>query len=226
MNFFGRPAIYSQLCTMFPMKVFKKRDLYYICVNMKYPRPIYKIILCGEGGVGKSTLLRSKVNEKYTPVEQLTIGIDFDCYAFEAKDNSMTLLAFDLGGQEHFQFIHKAFIGGAKAGIIVYDLTKFRTFLKIPHWIELLQSEYPSIPILIVGSKKDIVDEETLIHAQKEWKIMKNDLPDTVNIIGHYQISSKNPDETKQVFRKIQDLAMTWKQRLEESSQIGISSKQ
>lgn len=193
---------------------------------MRYPRPIYKIVICGEGGVGKSTLLRSKVNEQYSPVEQLTIGVDFDCYAFEGMDDSMTLLAFDLGGQEHFHFIHQAFIGGAKAGIIVYDLTKFRTFLSIPKWIELLQSEYPSIPIIIVGSKKDIVDKETLEHAKKEWDLMKKDLPSSVNIIGHYHITSKDPADPEKIFEKIQDLALTWKQRMEQSSKTGISSKQ
>ncbi len=193
---------------------------------MRYPRPIYKIVICGEGGVGKSTLLHSKVNKKYSPVEKITIGVDFDCYAFEEMDDSMTLLAFDLGGQDHFHFIHKAFIGGTKAGIIVYDLTKFRTFLSIPKWIELLQSEYPSVPLLIVGSKKDIVDQETLEHAQKEWELMKTQIPKSANIIGHYQISSKNADEPEKIFGVIQDLALTWKKRISQSKKLGISSKQ
>ena len=72
---------------------------------MKYPRPIYKIVIAGDGGVGKSTLLKTRVNRSYTPVDKITIGVDFGCYASQAADDSMTLLAFDLGGQEHFHFI-------------------------------------------------------------------------------------------------------------------------
>ena len=213
------------------MEAFKKLqrvNIYKKMKSHKYPRPIYKIIICGEGGVGKSTMLHSKVNEEYSPEDQITIGVDFDCYAFDAKDDSMTLLAFDLGGQEHFHFIHQAFIGGAKAGIIVYDLTKFRTFLSIPKWIKLLQSEYPSIPILIIGSKKDIVDEPTLEHAREEWKIMAKDLNESVNIVGHYQISSKNFVETQRVFGIVQDIAYKWKKNLDESKKNGstVPSKQ
>jgi small GTP-binding protein len=191
----------------------------------QYPRPIYKIIISGDGGVGKSTLLKTRVNKKYTPVDQLTIGVDFDCYAFEAADDSMTLLAFDLGGQDHFWFIHQAFITGAKAGLILYDLTKFSTFLHIPHWVELLQSEYPSMPLLIIGTKKDLVDEIDLENTKIEWEHLRKELPKSANIVNHFQISSTNVEDTKMVFKEMQKIAANWKKQMEQQKKIGVASK-
>ncbi len=186
---------------------------------------VYKTILAGDGGVGKTSLLKTKLAGKFTPEEKLTIGIDFDCYNLKSKPEDVSILVYDLGGQERFQFIHKAFILGAKAAIVLYDLSRISTLYHIPSWISLLQTEYPSIPILIVGSKKDLVDADMLEMSLKEWNVLKETLPKSANIINHLMISAKNKNECDEVFDEIQKIAIKLKEQANAKNSAGISAK-
>jgi small GTP-binding protein len=181
----------------------------------KNPHLIYKIILAGDGGVGKTTLLQSKLAKKYSPVKQITIGINFDCYKITNFENEdVDILAFDLGGQEHFRFIHKAFTIGAKAAVVMYDLTRFPTIKSIPYWIKLLQAEYPSIPIVLAGAKRDLVDRETMVQFDAEIQQLIPTLPSETNLIDHVMFTSKSLGEVNQVFSEIQKLAVSWKNQM------------
>ncbi|UYP45618.1 hypothetical protein NEF87_001903 [Candidatus Lokiarchaeum ossiferum] len=193
---------------------------------IKSLKPIYKTILAGDGGVGKTSLLKSKLAGKFTPEEKLTIGIDFDCYNIVSEPKDVSILVYDLGGQERFQFIHKAFILGAKAAIILYDLTRISTLYHIPSWISLLQTEYPSIPILIVGSKKDLVNDDMLRTNISEWEVLKETLPKSANIIGHMTISAKHEKDCIDVFGEIKKLAIKWKEQSNVNNSGGIKTKQ
>ena len=191
----------------------------------KNPNLIYKIIIAGEGGSGKTTLLRSKLAKEFTPVSKITVGIDFDCYKitnYEQED--VDLLAFDLGGQEHFRFIHSAFTSGCKAAIILYDLTRLSTVREIPHWIALAQSEYPSIPIVLAGSKRDLIDRETMMQFDDEIQLLIRELPLETNLIDHVMFTSHSVGEVNQVFAEIQKLAVSWKNQILAPQSLGIES--
>ncbi len=191
----------------------------------KNPNLIYKIIIAGDGGSGKTTLLRSKLAKKFTPVADITIGIDFDCYKItNYEEEDVDLLAFDLGGQEHFRFIHKAFTSGSKAAIIMYDLTRMTTVRSIPHWIALAQSKYPSIPIVLAGAKRDMVDRETMVEFDNEIQRLIRDLPHETNLIDHVMFTSHSLGEVNQVFAEIQKLAVSWKNQILAPKHMGIES--
>ncbi|MHA1520438.1 MAG: Rab family GTPase [Promethearchaeota archaeon] len=189
----------------------------------KNPHLIYKIILCGEGGTGKTTLLRSKLAKKFIPVGSITIGVDFDCYKItNYEEEDVDLLAFDLGGQAHFRFIHKAFTSGSKAAIILYDLNRLSTVRSIPHWIALAQAEYPSIPIVLAGAKRDLVDRETMMQFDEEIQSLIRDLPPETNLIDHVMFTSHSMGEVNQVFAEIQKLAVSWKNQILAPKSLGI----
>lgn len=181
----------------------------------KNPRLIYKIVLAGDSKVGKTTLLRSKIAKEFVPVEKITIGIDFDCYQIlNYVDEDVDLLCYDLGAQKRFQFIHPAFISGTKAAVVLYDLTRPETVDNLPYWINLLQKEYDSIPIVIAGSKKDLVDRETMDAVNKQIEDILNKLPPQTNIVDHVMYSAHSVGECNQVFSEIQKLAVTWKNKM------------
>ncbi len=189
------------------------------------PRMIYKVILAGDGGTGKSTFLRTKLTGRFTPAQRITIGIDFDCYVVDQIAEPLSLLIFDLGGQKHFQFIHKAFILGGKAGIIFYDLTRPDTLQTLPHWVNLLQTEYPSIPILVCGTKRDLVESSVTRSLARQYNEIRKKLPPTANIIDHYQISCTIPDQCEEVFDQIQILAQKWRTTLDERTESGVPAE-
>jgi len=164
------------------------------------PRKICKITIAGDGGSGKSTMIATKNTKNFKISASITIGIDFACFPMNIDNIAFTFLAFDLGGQKRFQFMHDSYIIGSKGAIILYDLSRPSTFKSIPKWISLLESEDPSMPIIIAGSKKDLVQPEDLDHYLNEWEDMKRKIPRFERIIDHIFISSKDYQSVEQLF--------------------------
>ncbi|MCF2138859.1 MAG: GTP-binding protein [Candidatus Lokiarchaeota archaeon] len=163
-------------------------------------KAIKKIILAGDGGVGKSSFLATKTKGKFSYSSKITIGIDFSCVLVENARHPISFLVYDLGGQQRFHFLHDAYLKGTKGGIILYDITRPKTFENISHWVELLMSENEEIPIILAGSKIDLAQPEDLIYYQKLWKKMEYSFPHYSNIVAHLFISSKQNIGIDEVF--------------------------
>jgi small GTP-binding protein len=166
--------------------------------NVSPNNPI-KIVLAGDGATGKSTLLKVKNTGTFDYSCNLTIGVDFGCLNLKWRDKEYPLLVYDLGGQKRFQFLHDSYILGTKAAIILYDLTRKITFTHLSQWLELLSTENSEMPLIIAGSKLDLVPKEVLNKFQILWE--KNQ-PKWVkyNICGHYFISSKKNEGLDEIF--------------------------
>ncbi len=165
--------------------------------------PPIKIVIGGEGGTGKSTLLKVKDTGEFSYSCEITIGVDFACLEMPWKNNLYPLLIYDLGGQERFHFLHDSYIKGTKAAIILYDMTREKTFQRLSHWFELLYSENKRIPIVIAGSKKDLIQKEDLLHYNSLWEKSITEWNNKFNIIGHFFISSKDNDGIDEIFNQI-----------------------
>ena len=164
------------------------------------PRKVCKITIAGDGGSGKSTMIATKNAENLKMAAGITIGVDFSCFPMKIGNTKYTFLVFDLGGQKRFQFMHDSYIIGSKGAIIVYDLSRPSTFKSIPKWISLMESEDPLMPIIIAGTKKDLIQPEDLSYYTKEWESMKKRFPKFERIIDHVFISSKDYQSVEQLF--------------------------
>ena len=125
-----------------------------------------KIAILGDGASGKSSLLRARQHLEFDMYSKLTIGVEVACLPldyFEDKIDETALLAFDLGGQKRFHFIHDAYLRGIRAAVILYDVARYTTFLNLEKWVKLALAENPNIPLFIVGNKIDMLGEEVLI---------------------------------------------------------------
>ncbi|UYP45786.1 hypothetical protein NEF87_002071 [Candidatus Lokiarchaeum ossiferum] len=167
----------------------------------------FKIAILGDGGVGKTSLIRAKCHKNFDDSSEMTIGVDFACVPFEEneedEDNS-AFLAFDLGGQQRFHFIHDAYIKGTKAAIILYDLSRFQTFDNITTWHKLLQNENPRIPIIIAGTKADLVESDTILEFQSYWEEIKSQFLNNDCFIDHLFVSAKSGKGLNELFEKLQ----------------------
>ncbi|MCF2141849.1 MAG: GTP-binding protein [Candidatus Lokiarchaeota archaeon] len=164
---------------------------------------VIKIAILGDGGVGKTSLLRARKELTFIEESQITIGVDIAVIPFELNQvdqANSSFLAVDLGGQPRFHFIHDAYLKGVKSAIIVYDLTRYPSFLSIPMWYELIYHENPMIPVFIVGTKKDLVDPSLLNSYNEEFSQLKESLPNSKNIIGNYYISAKTKEGIAELF--------------------------
>jgi small GTP-binding protein len=121
---------------------------------------IYKIVICGDSGVGKSNILSKYIKNEFNKNTKTTIGVEFAAKKLEIENASIKAQIWDTAGQERYKAITSCYYKGAKGGIIVYDLTNKDTFDNVDKWIYEFQkgADYEACCIL-VGNKCDIPEE-------------------------------------------------------------------
>ena len=125
-----------------------------------------KVLILGEGGVGKTTLLYRYVNKVFKDSTKMTIGSDFFVKKIKTTDdkheNRLTLLLWDFAGQVRFRFILKDYTRGAEGILLVFELVRLSTLHKLNDWIEILKEggvwQNPDVKFILVGTKKDLTD--------------------------------------------------------------------
>ncbi len=125
----------------------------------------WKIVLIGEGAVGKTTLRRRFFGENFTGEYLQTIGADFAIKEDTiGSNNKVKFIIWDLAGQPRFKNVRKMYYSGAKGALFVCDLTNQDSFNNITHWINELWSnnKIGPIPFIVVGNKVDLREEGVL----------------------------------------------------------------
>ena len=129
---------------------------------------VAKIVLLGDGAVGKTSLKRRFIYKTFDPLEQMTIGADFARITLELKDFQIVLQIWDIAGQARYKEIASSYYSGAKGAMIAFDVTRESTFQSIPKWISVLVDNAGKIPFMLVGNKIDLVDQRVVSRERGE----------------------------------------------------------
>mmetsp|Transcript_95812 Transcript_95812/g.310433 ORF Transcript_95812/g.310433 Transcript_95812/m.310433 type:complete len:214 (-) Transcript_95812:154-795(-) len=144
---------------------------------------LLKVIILGDSGVGKTSLMNQYVNNKFTNQYKATIGADFLTKEVQIDDKVVTLQIWDTAGQERFQSLGVAFYRGADCCVLVYDLTVPKSFDNMESWREdfLLQAQPrdpDNFPFVVIGNKADLVEKRKVPAAKAQtWCNSKNNIP-------------------------------------------------
>jgi len=124
---------------------------------------LFKLLLIGDSGVGKSCLLLRFADDTYTESYISTIGVDFKIRTVELDGKTIKLQIWDTAGQERFRTITSSYYRGAHGIIIVYDITDVESFNNVRQWlfeIDRFASEH--VNKLLVGNKCDLVNKRVV----------------------------------------------------------------
>ncbi|CAA9988698.1 ras-related protein Rab-1A, putative [Plasmodium knowlesi strain H] len=139
---------------------------------------LYKIILIGDSGVGKSCILLRFSDDHFTESYITTIGVDFRFRRIKVGDKMVKLQIWDTAGQERFRTITSAYYRGADGIIIIYDTTDRNSFLHIKEWInEINKYTTEETCKLLVGNKSDCKDEMEISTTEGENKAKELGIP-------------------------------------------------
>ena len=123
---------------------------------------VYKIIMVGNSGVGKSTFLCQFTEKRFCP-QPLTIGVEYGSTIQRVDDRLTKFVIWDTAGQENFRSMIKSYFRNTMGAIIVYDITNRETFATIPDWIQMVrESNNNDIPIVLVGNKCDLAEDRKI----------------------------------------------------------------
>ncbi len=119
----------------------------------------WKILVGGDGGVGKTTILHRFLHNEFISDMKMTIGVQFHTQTFERQGKQINLIIWDLGGQDRFRPFLKNYCKGGHGAFALFDMSRMSSLTNIYDWITMFRSVVPQIPIVLVGTKTDLVDE-------------------------------------------------------------------
>ncbi|EFA77065.1 Rab GTPase [Heterostelium album PN500] len=124
---------------------------------------LFKLLLIGDSGVGKSCLLLRFADDTYSESFISTIGVDFKIRTIELNGKTIKLQIWDTAGQERFRTITSSYYRGAHGIIVVYDVTDRVTFDNVRQWLqEIDRFACESVNKLLVGNKSDLVAKKVV----------------------------------------------------------------
>ncbi|XP_068459591.1 ras and EF-hand domain-containing protein [Clinocottus analis] len=124
------------------------------------PAPMYRLVLAGDAGAGKSSfLLRLTLNEFRGDI-QTTLGVDFQIKRMLVDGEKTSLQIWDTAGQERFRSIARSYFRKAHGVLLLYDVTSESSFLNVRAWVDQIQdSTEDKIPMCVIGNKVDLREQ-------------------------------------------------------------------
>ncbi len=162
---------------------------------------LFKMILTGSGGAGKTSLLQRYTTNQFTGSTKMTIGVDFAVHNVHVPEvGNVTLQIWDFGGEQRFRSMLPGFCKGAAGALLIFSLIEPKSFFELEEWITIIRKNTTNIPVLLVGAKKDLLDpalpREISMDEVSNFK--------TKYALREYlEISSKTGENVHETFRKL-----------------------
>ncbi len=129
--------------------------------------PTYKVVVAGDGNVGKTSLIRRWSEGKFEASRVMTIGVDFQTKLVQLPDGPVKLSIWDMAGQERFESMRAGFYRGARAVALVYDLTSPESLANLKEWAREVHQAIGWVRYLVVANKLDLPRVTRLAEAQQ-----------------------------------------------------------
>ncbi|WP_371806868.1 Rab family GTPase [Candidatus Lokiarchaeum ossiferum] len=157
----------------------------------------FKIPLFGSQNVGKTSLILRFIKHSFSLDLKQTIGTNFLIKDVEIEGNDIRLMIWDIGGQAQFSTMRNIYFKGSQGAIGVYDITMPESLLRLPGWTTTMQNAAGNIPLIVIGNKIDIAEEERRVNREEA-----EDLTSRLNAT-HIETSAKDGTNVEEMFMEI-----------------------
>lgn len=151
----------------------------------------YKIVLLGDGGVGKSAFVKRHLDGIFEKKYIATMGVDVHPF----RQNNVCFNLWDCAGKEIFGGLRDGYYIQAQGAIFFFDLTNKLSLVNLQKWIQDCHRVTGNIPCIIVGLKSDIPN----VIEDEEVKKYIGDIP-------YVKVSSKNKNNINEPFKMLKSL--------------------
>ena len=140
-------------------------------VNIKSGEYAFKLILGGDGAVGKTSMVHRYVENEFATDYKSTIGTSImkkEC-KFKELESTVRFVIWDLAGQAQFKRVRQSYLANSEAGILVYDVTNRSSFENIDkNWYREIKKASPDIVLILVGNKIDLESKRVVSRDEGE----------------------------------------------------------
>ncbi|XP_030314891.1 ras-related protein Rab-24 [Calypte anna] len=160
-----------------------------------------KVVLLGQEGVGKSSLVERCAHGRFRPGPyQNTIGAAFVAKVLTVGDQTVTLGIWDTAGSERYEAMSRIYYRGARAAVVCYDLTDSSSFQRAKFWVNELQNCEEGCRIYLCGTKSDLLEED-----RRKRGVDFHDVQDYADEIKAelFETSSKTGQSVDELFQKV-----------------------
>jgi small GTP-binding protein len=161
------------------------------------PARAFKVVLCGDGGVGKTSIASVLAGAGFNPLQRLTVGVAHYVKDLQTGDGAVRLIVWDLGGEERFRFLAPVFLRGARGAVFVFDITREETFEHLEDWLDVTLSTVGDIPRVLVGNKADLEELRVVPRSYAELYAKRR------GFLAYYEVSAKTGAGLEEPFRKL-----------------------
>ncbi|KAK0441445.1 ras family-domain-containing protein [Armillaria borealis] len=156
---------------------------------------LFKVVLIGDSGVGKSNLLSRFTRNEFNLESKSTIGVEFATRSINVDGKTVKAQIWDTAGQERYRAITSAYYRGAVGALLVYDIAKHATYVNVTRWLKELRDHADSnIVIMLVGNKSDLkhlravpTDEAKAFSVENGLSFIETSALDASNVESAFQ---------------------------------------
>jgi Ras-related protein Rab-5C len=168
-------------------------------VKIKSGEYAFKLVLGGDGAVGKTSMVHRYVENEFASDYKSTIGTSImkkEC-KFKELESAVRFVIWDLAGQAQFKRVRQSYLANAEAGILVYDVTNRSSFENIENnWYVEIKKASPNIALILVGNKIDLVSERVVSRDEGEGLAQKLR-------VTYFETSAKTGENINDAFKML-----------------------
>jgi len=168
---------------------------------------MFKIVIFGDAGCGKTTFIQRFVTNKYVSDQIMTIGFDVYPKSVYVDGQKVKLQIWDLSGESRFRFYHSNYVRGAGGGIFLYDVTNYSSIAHIDDWLSVIRKEIRAkvmFPIIAVGNRAHLVGQREVASVEG-IRIAKSR-----GVNGFIEASTKTGENVKEAFEALTRLMLDY----------------
>ncbi|CAF1097945.1 unnamed protein product [Rotaria sp. Silwood1] len=159
---------------------------------------LLKVIILGDSGVGKTSLMSQFVSNKFSDDYKATIGANFLTKDVQVGNHLVTMQIWDTAGQERFQSLSVSYYRGADCCILVYDVTSTTSFTSLNNWrdeflIQAAPHDPENFPLVVIGNKVDLSNRVVQTRQAQSWC-------SGISNVSYFETSAKQGSNIEKAF--------------------------
>jgi len=162
---------------------------------------LFKVCIFGDGGVGKTSLVKRYLTGLFIGDSGMTLGVDFHMKKLEFHGKRVSLQIWDFAGEDRFRFLLPGYVKGASGGIFMFDITRRSSLRNFGDWLEIFKGGTGDmkmdVPIIMIGGKLDLHDKRSVFSKDAV------DLAKKHEILDYIECSAKTGENVELIFYKL-----------------------